>query len=79
MVEMIFVFGFEGIPSLITFYGEVAQLARACGSYPQCRGFESPLRYYLGRGENVDFTVFSLLFCFLIMLLTLNFRSGIIL
>ena len=27
--------------------GEVAQLARACGSYPQCRGFESPLRYFL--------------------------------
>ena len=26
-------------------YGEVAQLARACGSYPQCRGFKSPLRY----------------------------------
>ena len=21
------------------FYGEIAQLARACGSYPQCRGF----------------------------------------
>ena len=27
------------------FYGEIAQLARACGSYPQCRGFESPSRY----------------------------------
>ena len=26
-------------------YGEIAQLARACGSYPQCRGFESPSRY----------------------------------
>ena len=26
-------------------YGEVAQLARAHGSYPWCRGFESPLRY----------------------------------
>ncbi len=26
-------------------YGEVAQLARACGSYPQCRGFKSPSRY----------------------------------
>ena len=25
--------------------GEIAQLARACGSYPQCRGFESPSRY----------------------------------
>ncbi len=27
------------------YYGEIAQLARACGSYPQCRGFESPSRY----------------------------------
>ena len=27
--------------------GEVAQLARACGSYPQCRGFKSLLRYFL--------------------------------
>ncbi len=26
-------------------YGEVAQLARACGSYPQCRRFKSVLRY----------------------------------
>ena len=25
--------------------GEVAQLARALGSYPRCREFESPLRY----------------------------------
>ena len=27
-------------------YGEVAQLARARGSYPRCRGFKSPPRYY---------------------------------
>ena len=27
------------------FYGEVAQLARARGSYPRCREFESPPRY----------------------------------
>lgn len=27
--------------------GEVAQLARACGSYPQCRRFKSVLRYYI--------------------------------
>ena len=27
--------------------GEIAQLARAHGSYPWCRGFESPSRYYL--------------------------------
>ncbi len=26
--------------------GGVAQLARACGSYPQCRGFKSLLRYF---------------------------------
>ena len=26
-------------------YGEIAQLARAHGSYPWCRGFESPSRY----------------------------------
>ena len=30
----------------LTQYGEVAQLARACGSYPQCRRFKSVLRYY---------------------------------
>ena len=27
-------------------YGEIAQLARAHGSYPWCREFESPSRYY---------------------------------
>ena len=26
-------------------FGGVAQLARACGSYPQCQGFKSLLRY----------------------------------
>ena len=26
-------------------YGEIAQLARARGSYPRCRGFKSPSRY----------------------------------
>ena len=26
-------------------YGEVAQTVRACGSYPQCRGFNSLPRY----------------------------------
>ena len=29
-------------------YGEIAQLARACGSYPQCRGFKSLSRYLPG-------------------------------
>ena len=28
-------------------YGEIAQLARARGSYPRCRGFKSPSRYDL--------------------------------
>ena len=28
------------------FYGGIAQLARAHGSYPWCRGFESPSRYF---------------------------------
>ena len=28
--------------------GEIAQLARAHGSYPWCRGFESPSRYLYG-------------------------------
>ena len=34
-----------GIFILLTFYGDVAQLARAHGSYPWCREFESPRRY----------------------------------
>ena len=36
---------FEPCRPHITEYGGVAQLARACGSYPQCRGFKSPSRY----------------------------------
>ena len=32
-------------------YGDVAQLARACGSYPQCRVFESHRRYQLENRE----------------------------
>ena len=28
------------------FYGGIAQLARAHGSYPWCRGFKSPFRYF---------------------------------
>ncbi len=28
-----------------TKYGGIAQLARACGSYPQCRWFKSIFRY----------------------------------
>ena len=31
---------------LVMVHGGIAQLARACGSYPQCRGFESPSRYF---------------------------------
>ena len=37
---------FEPYRSHVTkVYGEIAQLARAHGSYPWCRGFESPSRY----------------------------------
>ena len=36
------------------YYGEVAQLARAHGSYPWCRGFESPSRY-LTKGLKIQF------------------------
>ena len=35
-------------PVTSIFLGGVAQLARACGSYPQCRGFKSLLRYHNG-------------------------------
>ena len=31
---------------LYTEHGGIAQLARAHGSYPWCRGFESPFRYF---------------------------------
>ena len=34
-------------------YGEIAQLARARGSYPRCRGFESPSRYFFMQIWNV--------------------------
>ena len=33
--------------------GEIAQFARAHGSYPWCRGFESPSRYYT-KDESVN-------------------------
>ena len=31
--------------NLICCYGGIAQLARACGSYPQCHRFKSSYRY----------------------------------
>ena len=34
------------IPKQIIEYGGIAQLARAHGSYPWCREFKSPFRYY---------------------------------
>ena len=43
----------------ITKYGEIAQLARACGSYPQCRGFESPSRYLKKKYPSDAFFLFS--------------------
>ena len=39
-------------------YGEIAQLARAHGSYPWCRGFESPSRYSFKSCGSLDFTGF---------------------
>ena len=41
------VIGSNPVPA--TIFGEVAQLARACGSYPQSRGFESLPRYHKKR------------------------------
>ena len=37
------------------FYGGIAQLARAHGSYPWCRGFKSPFRYFFMPGIPVTF------------------------
>ena len=39
-------------------YGEVAQLARARGSYPRCRGFKSPPRYLNEEIRNVGCPAF---------------------
>ena len=43
-----------------TEYGEIAQLARAHGSYPWCRGFKSPSRYYekMGNAEEDSISFF---------------------
>ena len=38
--------------------GEIAQLARAHGSYPWCRGFKSLSRYYLRSGSRRCFHFF---------------------
>lgn len=38
---------YDIINMLSIFYGDVAQLARATGSYPVGREFESPRRYHL--------------------------------
>ena len=40
--------------------GGIAQLARARGSYPRCRGFESPSRYYKKTGLLSGFFIFIL-------------------
>ena len=40
------VVGSNPAPATNLFYGEVAQLARAFGSYPECRRFKSVLRYH---------------------------------
>ena len=39
---------------LVMVHGGIAQLARACGSYPQCRGFKSPSRYFKKIKKSVD-------------------------
>ena len=46
-------------------YGGIAQLARAHGSYPWCREFKSPFRYYERKAiceKRVAFFAFSCLF-----------------
>ena len=40
---------------LYTEHGGIAQLARAHGSYPWCRGFESPSRYSVLESLENDF------------------------
>ena len=46
-------------------YGEIAQLARAHGSYPWCRGFKSPSRYYCYIvKENVGKGFSGIFYCF---------------
>ena len=46
------------IPKQIIEYGGIAQLARAHGSYPWCRGFKSLSRYYLRSGSRRCFHFF---------------------
>ena len=52
-------------PHTKTKYGGIAQLARAHGSYPWCREFKSPFRYYERKAiceKRVAFFAFSCLF-----------------
>ena len=44
--------------SIYTYHGGIAQLARAHGSYPWCRGFKSLSRYYLRSGSRRCFHFF---------------------
>ncbi len=41
------------------FYGDIAQLARACGSYPQCHWFEPSYRYQPARWSSGQDTALS--------------------
>ena len=43
--------GSSPVMPILQFFGGIAQLARACGSYPQCRGFKSLFRYFKSRLE----------------------------
>ena len=56
----------------IYIYGEIAQLARARGSYPRCRGFKSPSRYNTKMRESsyyLDFRFFESVFSVAFLLL----------
>ena len=52
---LFFIWGGE---QAILLFGEIAQLARAHGSYPWCRGFKSLFRYHTGFGEIRSFFLF---------------------
>ena len=49
---------FKTVASVAVFYGGIAQLARAFGSYPECHWFKSSYRYQKG-------LFFGLFFCVL--------------
>ena len=54
------------------FYGDVAQLARAHGSYPWCREFESPRRYHICVSKSCKSRLFFILQGIVLILLHQN-------